>query len=261
MSEERIEGFLGRWSRLKRSERSDEEDQVAPDAGSAPTGNAAAPDGEPRAAAADNARGEAGTESDDGAPGEPARDFSDFDYDKLGYESDYEQFMKANVPDDVRNTALRKLWVSNPVLANIDGLDDYCEDYTDAAMCLPKGTMKTAYKFGRGFLSDAEVAQWEALGKPANSVDAETEVAAAEPGEPPAAVASTEAATAAAAVPEIATGEVAAAADPNDWAESAATGAGCAAALNAQERAAELEDDSNERASDERSSPAGQSKT
>ena len=72
--------------------------------------------------------------------------------------------MDKNVSSADRHKALRKLWVSNPVLANMDGLDDYCEDYTDAAVCLPKGLMKTAYQYGRGFLNDDEVAAWEALG-------------------------------------------------------------------------------------------------
>lgn len=256
MSEDRIEGFLGRWSRLKRAERSDEAAR-ATDEPSEQAANAAL-EGDARAAAADRVSGEAG----EAAPEQPAKDFSGFDFEKLGYESDYEQFMGAGVPDDVRNTALRKLWRSNPILANIDGLDDYCEDYTDAAMCLPKGTMKTAYRFGRGFLSDAEVAEWQALGKPADAVGGETEVAAAEAGQPPPTAGSTEAAIAAAEVAGNETGETAAGSDPNDWEESAATtGAGCAAALNAQEQAAERADDSTKDSSDEGSPPAGPSKS
>ena len=35
---------------------------------------------------------------------------------------DFSGFMARNVPDHLRRRALRKLWVSNPVLANLDGL-------------------------------------------------------------------------------------------------------------------------------------------
>ncbi|MEO1207614.1 MAG: DUF3306 domain-containing protein [Pseudomonadota bacterium] len=102
-------------------------------------------------------------------------DVESIDFEALDFESDYERFMDHGVNDETRNKALRKLWVSNPVLANIDGLDDYCEDYTDAAVCLPKGVMKTAYQFGRGFLNDQEVAEWEALGKPVDPVEDDAE--------------------------------------------------------------------------------------
>lgn len=112
----------------------------------------------------------------------PKKDFADFDFEQLDYESDYKQFMGSDVTSEARHKALRKLWVSNPVLANMDGLDDYCEDYTDAAVCLPKGMMKTAYQYGRGFLNDEEVAEWEALGKepeqPPQDADADAEVVA-----------------------------------------------------------------------------------
>ncbi len=99
-------------------------------------------------------------------------DFSKIDFDALDYNSDYTQFMGPDVPDDIRNKALRKLWVSNPILANIDGLDDYCEDYTDAAM-VPDGPVKTAYRVGKGFLSDEEVAEWEKLGQPKSTEEEE----------------------------------------------------------------------------------------
>ncbi|MBU2582149.1 MAG: DUF3306 domain-containing protein [Alphaproteobacteria bacterium] len=143
--------FLERWSRRKRGL---EDEAVATD---------------PEAAGSDEdfeaaANGQAVADGSDGSEPVVEKDFSDFDFDKLDFDSDYEQFMDKNVSHEARNKALRKLWVSNPVLANMDGLDDYCEDYTDAAVCMPKGTMKTLYQFGRGFLDDDEVAAWEALG-------------------------------------------------------------------------------------------------
>ncbi len=65
---------------------------------------------------------------------------------------DFAAFMSAAVPEHLRRKALRKLWLSNPALANLDGLVDYGEDYTDAANLT--GTVTTAYKVGRGILSD-----------------------------------------------------------------------------------------------------------
>lgn len=146
------QNFLERWSRKKRGLEADadcppvtlDECATAPEDGA-----------------------EAGSDHLEGEPeSEPKKDFADFDFEKLDYESDYTQFMGDDVTGEARIKALRKLWISNPVLANMDGLDDYCEDYTDAAVCPPKGLLKTAYRYGRGFLSDEEVAEWEALGKP-----------------------------------------------------------------------------------------------
>jgi len=61
-------------------------------------------------------------------------------------------FLKAGVPMRLRNRALRRLWLTDPVFANLDGLNDYEEDFTDAATVV-KG-MRTAYRPGRGFLRD-----------------------------------------------------------------------------------------------------------
>ena len=68
----------------------------------------------------------------------------------LGPGDDYTGFMQSGVPEFLRRRALRRLWRSNPVLANLDGLNDYDEDFTS-----PEETMKvlkTAYQVGRGFL-------------------------------------------------------------------------------------------------------------
>lgn len=163
MSGQDQEGFLGRWSRLKQQARElPEVERAVP----SPTGG----DAERAATPVPPADRDAITEqqpNSEASPGErklTREDFADVDFEALDFQSDYGRFMQDGVPDDVRNQALRKLWASNPVLANIDGLDDYCEDYTDAAV-VPKGVLKTAYRVGRGFLSDTEVAEWEALGK------------------------------------------------------------------------------------------------
>ncbi len=82
-------------------------------------------------------------------------DFENFDFDSLTYDSDYSRFMKSGVPDAVRRKALRMLWHSNPILANVDGLNDYDEDFTDAAVVIEG--MKSAYQVGRGYLTDEDI--------------------------------------------------------------------------------------------------------
>jgi len=97
------------------------------------------------------------------ASGETARDadtqdvedFENFDFDSLDYDSDYTRFMGKGVPEAVRKRALRMLWGSNPILANVDGLNDYDEDFTDAALAV-KGLLKTSYKVGSGYLTEEE---------------------------------------------------------------------------------------------------------
>ncbi|MDP4032471.1 MAG: DUF3306 domain-containing protein [Pseudorhodobacter sp.] len=91
------------------------------------------------------------------------------DPDTMQMGDDFAAFMRSAVPDRLRQRALRRLWRSNPVLANLDGLLDYGEDYTDAATVLPG--MTTAYQVGRGMLGHVQ-----ALARAA-----EAELAAAQP--------------------------------------------------------------------------------
>jgi hypothetical protein len=56
--------------------------------------------------------------------------------------------MQAGVPDGVRNEALRKLWQSDPVFANLDGLVEYGEDFA-AAFSLG-GAVATVYRVLEG---------------------------------------------------------------------------------------------------------------
>jgi len=100
-------------------------------------------------------------------------DFADVDFEALDYNSDYSRFTAPGVPEAIKNKALQKLWASDAVFTTPDPFQDYLHDYTDAAVAVPPGTLKTAYRIGKGFLTDEEVAEWEKLGHPA-----ETEVAA-----------------------------------------------------------------------------------
>ncbi|MEO0672899.1 MAG: DUF3306 domain-containing protein, partial [Pseudomonadota bacterium] len=147
---DRDEGFLGRWSRRKRGQDTPE------DLADGETAVAHADDREARPAEAD-----AEHEAQDA---EATESFDDVDFEALDETSDYTRFMGEDVPEDVKNQALSKLWISDPVFANLDGLTDYSEDFTDAAT-VPIGPLKTAYKVGQGFLSDDEVAEWEKLGQ------------------------------------------------------------------------------------------------
>ncbi|GFE49753.1 hypothetical protein So717_15060 [Roseobacter cerasinus] len=75
---------------------------------------------------------------------------------------DFAAFMAKEVPTHLRNRALRTLWRSNPVLACVDGLNEYDDDYR-AAM-LAGGPVKTAYQVGKGMLSHIkEMARQEEL--------------------------------------------------------------------------------------------------
>jgi hypothetical protein len=69
--------------------------------------------------------------------------------DSLSYESDYRGFMAEGVSEELRNLALRRLWRSNPLLANLDGMNDYDEDFTLATSALTSVT--TAYRPGIGY--------------------------------------------------------------------------------------------------------------
>ncbi|KIT15713.1 DUF3306 domain-containing protein [Jannaschia aquimarina] len=57
-------------------------------------------------------------------------------------------FLREGVPELIRRRALRQLWKVNPALANLDGLVDYGEDFTDAATVVEN--LSTAYQVGKG---------------------------------------------------------------------------------------------------------------
>jgi len=59
-----------------------------------------------------------------------------------------QEFLKTALPQRLKARALRRLWRLNPVLANLDGLVDYGEDYTDATRVIEN--MQTVYQVGKG---------------------------------------------------------------------------------------------------------------
>lgn len=78
-------------------------------------------------------------------------EFDDIDFDSLDYDADYTRFMGKGVPEAIQRRALRALWNSDPVFANLDGLNDYDEDFTDAALAVK--ALQSAYQVGRGYLT------------------------------------------------------------------------------------------------------------
>ena len=68
-------------------------------------------------------------------------------------EKSLDVFFKEGVPDRLRQIALRRVWRLNPIIRFADAeINDYHEDFTDAATVIEG--MQTAYKVGKGYLSD-----------------------------------------------------------------------------------------------------------
>jgi hypothetical protein len=118
--------FLSRWSRRK----------LGSGAQDAPAPEAPAPAPEPE-------KSDAEILAEHGLP----------DPDELAPGDDIRGFMNGAIPARLRNRALRKLWVGNPVLANLDELVEYGEDYTDAATVVE--SLASAWQAGRGYLPEA----------------------------------------------------------------------------------------------------------
>ena len=93
------------------------------------------------------------------APVRPARAVSlaGIDLDRLDFSSDYTPFLNAGIPEEVASRALRKLWSSSDIIARPDELDDYLEDFTEAAMALSPEAARSAYRIGRGLVGDENV--------------------------------------------------------------------------------------------------------
>ena len=87
------------------------------------------------------------------------------DPDTLVAGDDFTAFMGRAVSSQLRTRALRKLWRTNPVLACVDGLNDYDDDYR--AMAAGQGPIRTTYEVGRGLKRHVErLAQLDAEAAP-----------------------------------------------------------------------------------------------
>jgi hypothetical protein len=166
-------GFLTRWSQLKRAERRRAEPNK-------PSFRGAADGREPGTHFPEagvhgfRARRSAAPRNDDplGKPVQPPAAPENVTgelpaLESLTKDSDFRAFMRPGVPEELRNQALRKLWGSDPVYANLDGLLEYGEDF--AAPFRMAGVVATVYRVLEGMPDP---------GKPAESA---TETAAATP--------------------------------------------------------------------------------
>lgn len=160
------ESFLARWSRRKQAMRG---------------GRAAEPSAGPAEDKSADHRPPPPAPPDAEAPPDlPA-------VDTLTKDSDYTGFLRAGVPEALRRSALRKLWTSDPVLANLDGLVEYGEDF--GATFRAPGIVETVYRIGEGMPEpererehekpSADAPPLPESGKPASAGEADT--AAAEP--------------------------------------------------------------------------------
>jgi Protein of unknown function (DUF3306) len=115
-------GFLQRWSRLKQAERDEAAHRAtAPPPGAAPLQPVPEPE-------------------------DPLKDLPALD--SLTKDSDFRPFMREGVPEELRNQALRKLWASDPVYANLDGLLEYGEDFGEPFRMA--GVVATIYRVLEG---------------------------------------------------------------------------------------------------------------
>ncbi|NIZ62420.1 DUF3306 domain-containing protein [Sedimentitalea sp. CY04] len=107
------------------------------------------------------------------------------DPEQLGEGDDFTVFLTETIPARIRTRALRRLWLTNPVLANVDGLVDYGEDFTDAS-CVVEN-IQTAYQVGKGMthhveeMARQEAAEAEAL--EAEGVEADNDASTEEEAE------------------------------------------------------------------------------
>ena len=113
-------GLLARWSRLKQGERE----------------KALRDDPPPALALADSPE----------PPGDPLDELPAIE--SLTKDSDFRAFMRPGVPEALRNQALRKLWGSDSVYANLDALLEYGEDF--AAPFRMAGVVATVYRVLEG---------------------------------------------------------------------------------------------------------------
>ncbi len=130
------ENFVSRWSRRKIEARKTEEKQAEPKPSSEP-----AP-----AAVASTGAGAAAT--DPSAPRElpPLESLK-------GLASEYTEFLKSGVDENLRRSALKKLF-ADPHFENFERFEAYCEDFTQGEP-IPMAMLKTL-EHAKGLLFDDE---------------------------------------------------------------------------------------------------------
>lgn len=130
-SEREERGFLSRWSQRKQRSR----------------------DGTPPAEPLEEAPAAEALAASEDAAGDPERLTEEQiaplpDPDSLQAGDDFKPFLQRGVPEILKRRALRRLWSVNPLFNLRDGLNEYDEDYTDAATVV--ANLKTLFQPGKG---------------------------------------------------------------------------------------------------------------
>lgn len=138
MQDEHDESFMGRWSRRKRLE-AETADQADPQTSENLSAGELAEDvvdaeiSEERQLELDANRVAAEA----------------VDLEAIAYESDLSVFYKEGVPAILKRAAMQKMWRTNPIFANVDGLNDYDQDFNVIDKVLTE--FKSAWQVGRGY--------------------------------------------------------------------------------------------------------------
>ena len=149
-----VGGRFSRWSQRKAAARRGGALPAEPADAVAPVRPAEATTGEPRRATG-TVPDDAGRREQTGRSASDGRRIAGLPpIEELTFQSDYTGFMAKGVPEALKRAALRKLWMSDPVLANLDGLCDYNEDHhlIDTSITLDQ----TSYKVGKGYFDEVE---------------------------------------------------------------------------------------------------------
>jgi hypothetical protein len=146
--DEKDEGFAQRWSRLKRQAR----EQQRPEEPPAAAVPAEAPPVEDKKE----------ERKEEAKPFDPA-DLPSVE--SLTKDSDYAPFMRPEVPEELRQKALRQLWATDPVLSSPDLFDMHNLDY-NAVPTFPEG-VRSLYRVGRGLIDAIEAEAEEAAARKA----------------------------------------------------------------------------------------------
>jgi hypothetical protein len=150
------EDFVSRWSRRKIEARSTEEKPAEPKPSSGPVDSA------PSAAA------DTGSAA---APSASARELPPLESLK-GLASEYTEFLKPGVDENLRRSALKKLF-SDPHFENFERFEAYCEDFTKGEP-IPLAILKTL-EHAKGLLFDREEKKDEQTATEELSVEASHE--------------------------------------------------------------------------------------
>ncbi|QGZ33076.1 DUF3306 domain-containing protein [Stappia indica] len=162
MSAETDRGFLSRWSQRKQAARQ----QVGERAEDEQAGLVDEPSSELSHGEPEGEAQHLGSTREEVAEANRAAAEA-VDLETLAFDSDFSLFLKEGVSTQLKNAALRKLWRSNPVLACVDGLNDYDEDYRTVETFADG--IRSSWQVGKGYSWMSEVE--EKLEAVADAVD------------------------------------------------------------------------------------------